>query len=214
MAPRADVSDKRRSEIVGAAARVFSRKGFNGASMDDIVRESGLSKGLLYWYFKSKDAIIVAIMERMFRPEMERIRRLASTEGTAAQRILGLAEYSTRQIEAMSRFIPITFDYYALAFRNRAVREIFREFFEVFLDEVAAVIEQGIASGEFRKIDPRAAALSLGAALEGSLLLWLFDRKLVRLGAQIKTAVGLCVRGMERTRGNGRPSPNGQEDGT
>ncbi len=204
MAPRPDVSDKRKSEIVSAAARVFSRKGFSGATMDDIVRESGLSKGLLYWYFKSKDAVIVAIMERLLRPEVARIRQLPAAEGTAAERIMGLAEYSARQIEAMSRFIPITFEYYSLAFRNRTVRGIFREFFEMFLEGVAAVIRQGIAAGELAKVDARSAALSLGAAIEGSMLLWLFDQRRVRLSAQIKAAVGLIVRGMERRNGTAR----------
>jgi|SRR5208282_4579776 len=126
MAPRADVSEERKTEIVDAAARVFSRKGFSGARMDDIVAESGLSKGLLYWYFKSKDSIIVAIMERLFRPEMDRIRRLASAEGSAGERLMGFAEHTINEIEAMSRFLPITFEYYSLAFRNTTVRKAFQ----------------------------------------------------------------------------------------
>ncbi|HET7081061.1 MAG TPA: helix-turn-helix domain-containing protein, partial [Chloroflexia bacterium] len=57
MSPRPDVSEERKNQILDAAAAVFSRLGFHEARMDDIVRESGLSKGTLYWYFTSKDAI-------------------------------------------------------------------------------------------------------------------------------------------------------------
>ncbi len=198
MAPRPDVSEERRSEIVSAAARVFSRKGFSGARMDDIVRESGRSKGLLYWYFKNKDAIIVAIMERLFEPETERIRRQASAEGSAGERLMRFAEHIIKDIETMGRFLPITFEYYSLAFRNTTVKKAFQRFFAAFLDGMAEVISQGIKAGEFRDIDPRAASLAIGAALEGSVLLWLFDRKAIRLGAQIRTTVALVVRGMER----------------
>ena len=205
MAPRPDVSEERKAEIVDAAARVFSRKGFTGARMDDIVTESGLSKGLLYWYFKSKDAIIVAIMERLFKPELDRVRQLASAEGSARERLMRFAEYTIKEIETMGRILPITFEYYSLAFRNTTVRRAFQGFFAVFLGGVADVISQGVKVGDFHDVDPRAGALTIGAAVEGSLLLWLFDREKVRLGSQIRTAVGLAVRGMEAPPQAARP---------
>jgi AcrR family transcriptional regulator len=210
MAPRPDVSEERKAEIVEAATRVFSRKGFSGARMDDIVTESGLSKGLLYWYFKSKDAIIVAIMERLLKPEMDRIRQLASAGGSARERLMGFAEYTIKEIETMGRILPITFEYYSLAFRNKTVRKAFQGFFAVFLDGVAQVISQGAAAGEFHEVDPRAGALTIGAAVEGSMLLWLFDRQVVRLGAQIRTAVGLAVRGMEAPQQTAGPAADGR----
>ena len=213
MAPRPDVSEERKAEIVDAAARVFSRKGFTGARMDDIVTESGLSKGLLYWYFKSKDAIIVAIMERLFKPELDRVRQLASAEGSARERLMRFAEYTIKEIETMGRILPITFEYYSLAFRNTTVRRAFQGFFAVFLGGVADVISQGVKVGDFHDVDPRAGALTIGAAVEGSLLLWLFDREKVRLGSQIRTAVGLAVRGMEAPPQAARPVAEGLEGG-
>ena len=53
MAPRPDVSEERRNQILEAATTVFARLGFHRARMDDIVQEARLSKGALYWYFKS-----------------------------------------------------------------------------------------------------------------------------------------------------------------
>jgi len=55
MSPRPDVSEERKNQILDAAGKVFARLGFQKTRMDDIVEESGLSKGTLYWYFKSKD---------------------------------------------------------------------------------------------------------------------------------------------------------------
>ncbi len=68
MSPREDVSEERKEQILDAATEVFAQKGFDKARMDDIVEETGLSKGALYWYFKSKDDIIFAIMDRIFQP--------------------------------------------------------------------------------------------------------------------------------------------------
>jgi TetR/AcrR family transcriptional regulator, transcriptional repressor of aconitase len=52
----------RRRQILDAAARCFARDGFHRASMTDLVRESGISAGLFYRYFPSKDDIITAIV--------------------------------------------------------------------------------------------------------------------------------------------------------
>ena len=54
MSPRPDVSKERKQQILDAAEDVFTRKGLDNARMDDIAKRTGLSKGSLYWYFKSK----------------------------------------------------------------------------------------------------------------------------------------------------------------
>ena len=176
MAPRPDVSDKRKAEIVEAAARVFSKKGFGGARMDDIVQETGLSKGLLYWYFKSKDALIVALLERLMRPELNRVRTLADAGGPARERLVAFAESMVKDIALMERLMPITFEFYSVAFRNKVMKKAFQEFFRIFIDGIQRVIEQGIAAGEFRAVDSRRIALAIMASMEGNLLLWVFDR--------------------------------------
>lgn len=52
----------RRDQILAAAARCFARDGFHRTSMQDIVRESGISAGLVYRYFAGKDDMITAIV--------------------------------------------------------------------------------------------------------------------------------------------------------
>src|SRR5262245_2716647 len=49
-----------RDRIVNAALRVFGDRGFHGATMQDVVRESGLSVGAIYTWFKSKDDLFIA----------------------------------------------------------------------------------------------------------------------------------------------------------
>ncbi len=53
--------EARRAQILGAARRAFTRNGFHSTSMQDILRESGLSAGAVYRYFPSKVDIIAAI---------------------------------------------------------------------------------------------------------------------------------------------------------
>ena len=91
----------RRNHILDAAMSVISRLGFHEARMDDIAQEAGLSKGVLYLYDKSKDAIIGAILRYMFAGELRQFTKLREQEGSASWRSHGL--WPTTSSECRSR---------------------------------------------------------------------------------------------------------------
>ena len=80
MSPKPDVSDERKYQILNAAEQVFTKKGLDLARMDDIAEETGLSKGTLYLYFKSKDDLIIAILDRIFRAFSNRLTHAKTTK--------------------------------------------------------------------------------------------------------------------------------------
>ncbi|HLJ33750.1 MAG TPA: TetR/AcrR family transcriptional regulator [Ktedonobacteraceae bacterium] len=59
------IRDTRREEIIGAARDLFSRKGFHGTSMPDIAHAAGISTGLIYYIFASKEDILLACCEEV-----------------------------------------------------------------------------------------------------------------------------------------------------
>jgi AcrR family transcriptional regulator len=63
MARTPKVVEDRREQIIDAAIRVFSQKGFSRATNKDIAREAGITPGLIYHYFESKEAVLKAIIE-------------------------------------------------------------------------------------------------------------------------------------------------------
>ncbi len=71
MSPKTDIQfqairDKSRHKIMEAATELFARQGFQGTSISDIAAVAGISKGLMYNYFKSKDELLHAIIEKGF----------------------------------------------------------------------------------------------------------------------------------------------------
>jgi len=198
MASRADVGAERRSQILDAATKVIAKRGFTDARMDDIGQEAGISKGLLYWYFKSKDAVLEALVRRLFQPEMRAVADLPNQSGTARERLLGFADKSATEVAKIVRLVPITFEFYTLAFRNKAIRKVVNEFFAVYVESIKSVIEQGAKAGEFGTADPAQAAVTLAAVLEGVLLLWMFDLRPFDLVTQVRSGVEAVVTGLER----------------
>ena len=57
-------AEERKNEILDVAEQLFCRKGFDGTSTNDILKEIGIARGTLYYHFKSKEEILDAIIER------------------------------------------------------------------------------------------------------------------------------------------------------
>src|ERR1700712_1467078 len=72
--------ESRREQILVAAWKCFSRKGFHSTSMADVIAEAGLSAGAVYLYFKSKDEIIVAVGTQVFGGIQGRLSEFAKQE--------------------------------------------------------------------------------------------------------------------------------------
>lgn len=197
MSPRPNVSDERKAQIINAAEDVFTQKGFNEARMDDIADKTGLSKGTLYLYFKSKDDLIIAILDRMFQREMKQMEGLDQADLSAADAIWKMTEAVTNNILGFVRLVPIVYQFLALAFRNKYVQKALKKYINQYIDMITPIIEQGIKSGEFRKVNAHEVAIAMSAIIEGTLLLWVYDRDLIEPEKHIRSGVKLLLEGVQ-----------------
>ncbi len=197
MSPKPDVSEQRKDQILDAASEVFAEKGVYQSTMDDIVKESGLSKGALYWYFKSKDDILISIFERMFHREFEQLKGITVSKGNATQQILSFTKYVAEDIQQMLRLMPIAYEFISLAFRRKFVQDAFKHYINSFMDLIIPIIQQGIDSGEFRQVDPLDVGIATGAIIEGTILLWVYDRTLVTPEIHIIKGIKLILDGIK-----------------
>lgn len=85
-------ADRRRKQVLEAAAECFRRNGFHGSSMAQISAAAGMSSGHIYHYFKSKEEIITAIVNRE-RNEIEQIIVDAAATSTPAEAVSSMIEH-------------------------------------------------------------------------------------------------------------------------
>ncbi len=197
MSRRPDVSEIRRNQILDAATTVFVRLGFQRARMDDIVEESGLSKGTLYWYFKSKEDIINAILHRLFTGELENLENLLEAEGTVSERLIQLTSDRVTGMKRMSNLVPIIFEFYAVAVHQQWVQQFISEYFKQFRKLLEDLIQQGIDTGEFRPVNATKAAISLASLFEGLTLHWLMDPQTVQWEILSENSIPMLLDGMK-----------------
>jgi AcrR family transcriptional regulator len=96
--PRRRDAERTRAEILAAATREFSERGLNGARVDSIAARTRINKRMIYYYFKSKRQLFIAVLEDAYR----RIRE--------AERQLRLDDLPP--LDAMRRLVEFTCDYH------------------------------------------------------------------------------------------------------
>lgn len=196
MSPRPDVSEERRSQIIESAIKVFAREGFANTRMEDVAAESGLSKGLLYFYFKSKEEIISAIADLLFGSELRKMQSQIDEAQTAREGLERFTEAFIADLRGMLKITPLFYEFYALAFRNATVRQLLAAYLRQFVAIIEPLVQRGIERGEFASGDPRQITLTIGATLEGTLLLWTYDPDMVPIEEQLRASLALLLKGL------------------
>ena len=210
MTPRPHVGPQRRREILDAAAQVFARLGFARARMDDIAQEAGLSKGTLYLYFRSKEALFQALLDSFYEREMQSLRAaLERHQGPVPQRIQQILSDILARLQSYRPLLPLLYEVYALVARKQVVREAFQAYYRHYADLLAQLLREGMERGEIRAGDPHRLAVALIAHIEGVILLWVMAPQVVDLEAQWQTSADLLLRSL---RPDGAGAPPAQEE--
>ena len=197
MSPKADVSEERKEQISAAAMKIFSEQGFDKARMDDIAAEAKLSKGTLYLYFKSKDAIITHILDELFTRKLSSFQALKDNHRSATEKLYIFNEQMIGEMKAWTKLIPIMYEFLGRLFRQSVVQKAFKKYMRFYLDLITPIIQQGIDTGEFKATNAKDVAVTIGAVFEGTILLWVYDSELIDLEKNLQSGIELLLEGLQ-----------------
>jgi AcrR family transcriptional regulator len=166
-------SATRREELLAAAVRVFARKGYHTCRVSDIADEAGVSHGLVYHYFASKDEVLETIFRENWAPIVTAIEEIAETDGPAIEKLRKIA---TLVLNAWRRDEETVRVLVREVARSPQLQERIGEFQQAF-DALERLIASGQASGEFdRGLDPRFATYAVWGTLDEILTGWVLGR--------------------------------------
>ncbi|HET9990473.1 MAG TPA: TetR/AcrR family transcriptional regulator [Kofleriaceae bacterium] len=113
MASSAERDSARRAEILEAAKSCFLRYGYGKTSLDDIAKQAGLSRPLLYRKFANKEAIFSAVYDAVFLAQFEKAVLITTGPGSAASRLVSMIEVVCVEPYAMILQAPMAEEFYA-----------------------------------------------------------------------------------------------------
>jgi AcrR family transcriptional regulator len=150
--------EARRQTIVDISARVFAPGGYPGTGIAELCDAHDLGKGALYHYIGSKEELLVAITDLVMDEVLACVDRVTASQGAAAQRLRELGnEYLDILVRYPDHVWVLLHEFPALT-GERATD--FHKRRHVFESAVEALIRDGIKAREFRKVEPRVAALA------------------------------------------------------
>lgn len=163
--------DKRR-RIIDAAVEVFAEKGFFGAKVSEVAEAAGVADGTIYLYFKSKDEILISLFEEKMDEIMSRLAELLATmEDPEAK----MRRYIAAHLELVAAQ-PHLMQVLTVELRQSArfIKEYRPQGFKKYLSIIGAILEEGQASGVFRKdLDPAVFRRALFGAIDELSLEWI-----------------------------------------
>ncbi len=163
--------EARRAQILEAALRCFSERGYHAATMDDVAREAGLSKGSLYWHFPSKADVFLGLSQAYALELFAAWEEMGSDDGPVIELLGRVGESTITRILAQGDLLRA----WAEFITHREIQDLFSQIYRASRRELRGWIERGIAEGEIRDLDSVGVAASLTAVIEGLLLQMLVD---------------------------------------
>ena len=160
-----------RDRIVRAAIEVFARHGFHRATMQDIVRQSGLSVGAIYTYFKSKSEIILAGCDLITDQELGELRERLASVTDYRERIATALGFFFDQFEEQragrGTSVLMTLAW-AEVDSDPAIREMVRRRRRDVVGPTALLLQEGVVRGELPSwLDVDSVAHAIAALLDG-----------------------------------------------
>lgn len=168
-------SEETKTKILEAALRLFSTRGYNAASVDDICREAGISKGAFYHHFKSKQALFLALLDGWLKTFDTAIN--ASKDRTVPETFMLMTEAYPYIFATAGEGLPMFLEFWMQASRNENIWQAGIAPYRRYHKQFTALIKRGMDEGSFIELDPELTARMIVSMAMGLLLQSLLDPK-------------------------------------
>lgn len=201
MVPRVTEEQKQVNyeRILWAAATLFANKGYHETSMNDIVKQSGLSKGAIYGHFQSKEHLFLAIQERQLVVDLNQLRGLFVEGDSATEKLIKSVDaVFASMCECPRDTCRIILEFYVAASRMVSLQPKLNAYYSAVNEFITEIINEGIQAGEFRSdIDVTAISTIFMAMLNGLQFYRATASTLFDLDKTKATLVALLIRGLK-----------------
>ncbi len=156
---------ERPRQILDAALEVFGQRGLAAARLEDIARSAGVSKGTIYLYFPNKEALFCEMIREIPARHIQTVEGMITEGRSASEQLRQYFQHSwdylrTPNFETLYRLILSELHHFP-ALHQQFIEEVPMRSMRV----MSNIVRRGIASGEFRDMDPLAAGRMLHAVL-------------------------------------------------
>jgi AcrR family transcriptional regulator len=166
-----------KEEILKAALWCFNKKGYHKASVEEIAKKAGLTKGAIYYYFKSKKHLFIELLHHVFEEYNKKLAKdiaygsIKDPVGKLKFLIKKDLGYIEKHLDALKFFI----NFIIISMREKDLRKEIIQYYQSMTQGVVGIIVEGQRRGEIKKIDPNNTAWVLNIFGIGYLIFYLLE---------------------------------------
>ncbi|MFC4158105.1 TetR/AcrR family transcriptional regulator [Chitinimonas lacunae] len=189
-----------RTRILDSAARVFARKGYLCASLDEVAADAGLTKGAVYWHFSSKNELFFALLDSRFKTEYEQHlpaaleAQQANPDPKAA--LLELLCEVLGRVEQDPDWPRLFLEFMGQAREPEIRRRLGDAYLSSYRMSAQLIARQHQDHGQGSPDDPELMAIFWSSLMDGLILAWLINPDKIDLKALMPRIVDLLWRGV------------------
>ena len=200
-------SEVRRHQIVQTTRKIVATEGMASLTIQELAKEVGVSEGAIYRHFRSKDEILLVLIQEIEHGLLDSIADSAVPHEHALDQLKHLLQrhFSSAERRNGVPFVVIT---EAMRFGDPQVKQAARQMVEHYLHMVSLILSAGAEKGEIsQSIDTRAAALMFFGMIQASVTLWSYNSRAHPL-AQHRAALWTMFRdGLTTPQDKGQDEP-------
>ena len=187
---------ERKEQILDAALVVIIQKGYENSRMDDIVASSNMSKGAIYWYYKSKKEVYLSLVNHWVHNYSAVLNHIVDTDRSASDQLSSLFQYFIDQYEKDPAVFKALLEFWSMAGRDPEFNDKLQKVYSEFVNLISTIIQQGMDNGEFKNLDVDITAMSIMVNIEGIMWFTLFKLKNTSAREYIQTISDFILSGL------------------
>ena len=191
--------EKRQFQIMEAAMKVFTKKGFASARVDDIVEESGLSKGAIYHHYNGKKDIFLALITHWETQTFPNFYSRNGKERSAADTLRDFAKEIIKVFKKRSYVFHAEVEFWSLSNQDDEVRKRSQDLYEKIINLFELVINKGIREKEFIQVDTHMIAIYILSVFQGINWFCIFNDKKLKAENYIRDSIEMIISGLSKS---------------
>ncbi len=192
--PKVGMEPIRRNQVINATLKCISISGFEGLTLDSIAKKAGISKGVVSYYFKSKEDLILQSFQLFLEFYNQKGAEAFGKETSALELLEGLIDIvvfpqidspipeqpdddsgqdvSTQPMTNLTedQIASVLIHFYSRMKQNEKLGEVYQEMYQQYLDGVIAILKYGIETQEFKVVNLLPTAYSIMTQMDGIVL--------------------------------------------
>ncbi len=171
-----DIINLRRSQLTRAAYNVVSKKGYYNFTIKDISKESGLSTGLVHYYFKNKQDLMLNLIREMNKNLKKYLNNGLSHSDDPVEKLKIYITQAFELVKNEENYFYVVIDFFSQINRSERMRKANIRLIESYRNECARILQEGVEKGVFKDIDINYVTTVIISLIQGMIIQYVIDK--------------------------------------